>query len=87
MAVKDPYVTCDNKDLLPLDVLLSAVIHKDAAGKPFVNVISTAVNCNSITPALDCSNKEIETKENLWRQCFVFDACGNLALNIGVGTP
>jgi len=32
MAVKDPYVTCDNKDLLPLEVLLSAVIHKDAAG-------------------------------------------------------
>lgn len=87
MAVNDPFVTCDNKELIPLDVLLAAVIHKDANGKAFVNVISSNISCSDITPALDCTNKEIETKENLWRQCFVFDACGNLALRLGVGTP
>ena len=87
MAVNDPFVTCDNKELVPLDVLLSAVIHKDADGKAFVNVITDDVDCNDITPALNCNNKELETKENLWRQCFVFDACGNLALRLGIGTP
>lgn len=87
MAAHDPYVTCDNKELLPLDVLLSAVIHIDGAGKPFVNIINSTPDCDDVTPALNCYNKEIETKESLWRQCFVFDACGNLALRLGVGTP
>lgn len=87
MAVNDPFVTCDNKDLVPLDVLLAAVIHVDATGKAFVNVISSNIDCDDISPALDCSNKELETKDTLWRRCFVFDACGNLALRLGVGTP
>lgn len=87
MAANDPYVTCDNKDLLPLEVLLAAVIHKDATGKPFVNVINVTPNCNDITPLVDCTTKETAKAENLWRQCFVFDACGNLALRLGVGTP
>lgn len=87
MAANDPYVTCDNKELLPLEVLLAAVIHKDANGKAFINVISSNIDCDDITPALDCTTKETATKENLWRQCFVFDACGNLALRLGVGTP
>lgn len=87
MAAGDPIVTCDNKELVSLDTLKKAVVHKDADGKPFINVVIDDIDCADISPALNCDNHELETEDSLWRACFVFDACGNLALRLGKGTP
>lgn len=84
MAFGDSFVTCDNKDQLPLSELLRGIIRKDATGKIYVNVVlDVFTDADNALAGIDCDNAQRETVETLWRKAFIFDENGNLALRLG----
>ena len=82
------FITCNNKDSVPLDALILALFGKDTTtGKFYLRKIKLDVsNQANQVPAASCSG-EITSWETALRAAIEFDADGNVALNEGYATP